>query len=46
MKYVVANWKGHKPDNFEEWLKTLIIPDNVKVIICRGHNGEVGVELR
>lgn len=43
MKYIVANWKGKIPDYKPSDIK---VPDSVKVILCRGHNGEIGVELK
>lgn len=39
---IVANWKGKKPDYRPE---EVIAPPNVRIILCPGHNGEIGCEL-
>lgn len=42
MKIVVGNWKRLEPDYSPT---DLVIPAGVKVIICPGHNGEIGGEI-
>lgn len=42
MKYIIANWKGKQPDYK---LKDIKISINAIVILCSGHNGEIGFEV-
>lgn len=53
MKYIVANWKGKvKAEDerlyIEYWKKfarNIGLKERMKVIICLGHNGEIGNEI-
>lgn len=45
MKYIIANWKGKQPDGLEQFLRTFKAHPDVKVILCPGHNGELGFEV-
>ena len=43
MKYVIANWKGRMPDYKPKDIK---IPVGVRVVLCPGHSGELGYEIK